>query len=67
MKKQIIIQGNVFEIESITGGWWNLAINGEHYAKLVDEEECRRVIWLQFKNKDEEIEYLTALDFNEVQ
>ena len=50
-----------WRIEELTkGGWCSIFKDEVFQAKAIDMSEARRYIWLQLKDTEEEIDYLTA-------
>jgi hypothetical protein len=41
--------------------WWRVFLDGTIVATLVNKEEARRFIWLQYKDR-EEIDYIAEAD-----
>lgn len=46
--------------------WVNLTCNGEQIAKLVDEQEARRLIWTYWNNVGIKLDYIESEDFTVV-
>lgn len=46
-------------------GWWRVLLNGSIMATLINKEEARRYIWLQYKDK-EDIDYISDADLEMV-
>ena len=68
MKKSITINGSLYEIEtSINDSWWKVSKDMEFHANVINEEEARRVVWLEAnKTLDEPYAYLTDDMFTEI-
>lgn len=47
------------------GGWWRVFLNGSIVATLINKEEAKRYIWLQYKDK-EDIKYISDADLEMV-
>jgi len=45
--------------------WWRVFLNGSIMATLINKEEARRFIWLQYKDK-EDIDYISETDLEKV-
>ena len=63
IKKYINLQDRRYEIIEIENGWFDLTCNGSYVAKLVSEEECRRVIWTYWTNLGVNLDPLLEEDF----
>lgn len=55
-----------YKIKDIGSGWFDLSCDGNFIAKLLGEQECRRVIWAYWTNLGVDMAYLTDDDFDEV-
>lgn len=65
--KIMYIQKRRYEIKDIGLGWFDLSCDGNLIAKLLGEEECRRVIWVYWNDLGVDMPYLTDDDFDEVE
>ena len=68
MKKRLILSigedlDREYIIEESNYDWWNLSCDGSHIAKLVSEEECRRVIWSYWTNQGIYLDVITEDNF----
>ena len=66
MAKFAYIQESRYELHELNAGLFELTWNGAFIAKLVSEEECRRVIWYYWTNLGKNIEPLTEEDFDDI-
>jgi len=55
-----------YTIVPVSAGWFDLNCDGCFIARLISEEECRRVIWAYWTNFGVDMDYITDADFNEV-
>jgi len=57
---------NIYEIKPTNNDWFDLVCNDTLVAKLVSEEECRRVIWTYLVSIGKNIDYITDEDLEVV-
>lgn len=67
MTKILKSNGSEFRIEALKSGWFEVFMDDETFAKVVSEEEARRVIWLELKEQGAEIEFVTNSMFTVAQ
>jgi len=60
-------EDRVYRIEDMGGDWWNLECDGNHIAKVLSEEECRRIIWAYWTNIGMSMPYLEEDKFKVVE
>ena len=65
--KKATVQGKEYEIKEIgSEGWMQLVCDGTDICKLINEEECRRMIWSYWTHQGKDMEYLTEDDFSDI-
>lgn len=65
--KKITVQKREYEVREFgEHGWMQLVCDGTEICKLINEEECRRMIWNYWTNQGIAMDYLTADDFDDV-
>ena len=63
----VSFEDRVYRIEPIGKGWFDLSCDGNHIAKVVSEEECRRIIWAYWTNLGMSMPYLEDSSFKVVE